>query len=433
MHVTGSRTDELSGRRTAAVARGVASALPLFAVRAEGARLWDVDGNEYVDFAGGIGTMNLGHGHPKVVAAVRAQLDAFTHTCFQVAQYEGYVALAERMNALVPGDFEKKTLLVTTGAEALENAVKIARAYTGRTGVVTFSYGYHGRTLLALTMTGKVDPYKGTFGPFAPDVHQAPYPDARRGWDAGRALAALDELFATRAPASQIAAIVIEPVLGEGGFVPAPFAFLRGLRALCDLHGIVLVADEVQTGMGRTGTMFAVEQAGIAPDLLTFAKSIAGGLPLAGVTGRAQVMDGPEPGGLGGTFAGNPLACAAALATVDVFEQEDVLGKACAQGVTLRAALDRIAHRHPARVADVRGLGAMLAIEFHDDRHPSGKSVAQRIARAAFDEGLIVLTAGPKGSALRFLAPLLASAGELARGCDALERAVERVLSPTTS
>jgi len=428
VHLTRSRTDELSGRRTAAVARGVASAYPLFVARAEGARLWDVDGREFVDFAGGIGTLNLGHRHPRVVAAIAAQLEAFTHTCFQVGQYESYVAVAERLNALVPGDFTKKTLLVTTGAEAAENAVKIARAATGRSAVITFSYGYHGRTLLALTMTGKVDPYKGTFGPFAPDVHQAPYPDARRGWDSDRALGALDELFATRVPASQVAAIVIEPVLGEGGFVPAPFAFLRGLRALCDRHGIVLVADEIQTGFGRTGTMFAIEQAGVAPDLLTFAKSIAGGVPLAGVTGRAEIVDGPLPGGLGGTFAGNPLACAAALATLDVFEEENVLERARAQGVKLRALLDAIAARYPERVADVRGLGAMLAIEFTDDRHPGGKSVAQRVANAAFDEGLVVLTAGPKASALRLLAPLLATADELSRGSEALERACARVL-----
>jgi 4-aminobutyrate aminotransferase/(S)-3-amino-2-methylpropionate transaminase len=388
-----------------------------------------VEGREFIDFAGGIGTLNLGHNHPRIVAAIRAQLEAFTHTCFQVAQYETYVTLAERLNALAPGDFPKKTLLVTTGAEATENAVKIARAATGRSAVVTFTYGYHGRTLLALSMTGKVDPYKGTFGPFAPDVHHAPYPDARRGWDCARALDALDELFATQVPAAHVAAIVIEPVLGEGGFVPAPFPFLRGLRALCDRHGIVLVADEIQTGMGRTGTMFAVEQAGIAPDLITFAKSIAGGVPLAGVVGRAEIIDGPLPGGLGGTFAGNPLACAAGLATLDVFEEENVLEKARQQGVALRAVLDAIAQRTPERVADVRGLGAMLAIEFHDDRHHSGKSVAQRVAAAAFDEGLIVLTAGPKACALRLLAPLLATADEIRRGGDLLERACTRAFN----
>ncbi len=429
MHLTRLRSAELLGRRTAAVARGVATGLPLFAARAESATLWDVDGREFVDFAAGIGTLNLGHRHPRIVAAIERQLAAFTHTCFQVAMYEDYVALAERLNALAPGDFAKKTLLLTTGAEATENAVKIARAATGRPAVVAFTYGYHGRTLLALSLTGKVDPYKQRFGPFAPDVHHAPYPDARRGWDTPRALAALDELFATRVAASQVAALIIEPVLGEGGFVPAPFGFLRDVRRVCDRHGIVLIADEIQTGFGRTGTMFAIEQAGVAPDLITFAKSIAGGVPLAGVVGRAEIMDATEPGGLGGTFAGNPLACAAALATLDVFEEEAVLERARAQGTRLRACLDGIAAAFPARVADVRGLGAMLAIEFTEAPDATGPSVAQRIATAAFDEDLIVLTAGPKACALRLLAPLLATPDEVARGCAALERAAARVLS----
>jgi 4-aminobutyrate aminotransferase/(S)-3-amino-2-methylpropionate transaminase len=429
VHLTRLRSAELLGRRTAAVARGVATGLPLFAARAEGATLWDVDGREFVDFAAGIGTLNVGHRHPRVVAAIERQLEAFTHTCFQVAMYEDYVALAERLNALAPGDFAKKTLLLTTGAEATENAVKIARAATGRPAVVAFTYGYHGRTLLALSLTGKVDPYKQRFGPFAPDVHHAPYPDARRGWDTPRALAALEELFATRVAASQVAALIIEPVLGEGGFVPAPFAFLREVRRLCDRHGIVLIADEIQTGFGRTGTMFAVEQAGVAPDLITFAKSIAAGVPLSGVVGRAEIMDATEPGGLGGTFAGNPLACAAALATLDIFEEEAVLERACALGTQLRACLDGLAAAFPARVADVRGLGAMLAIEFVEAPEATGPSVAQRIAAAAFDENLIVLTAGPKACALRLLSPLLATPDEIARGCAALERAAARVLS----
>ncbi|MDQ2857468.1 MAG: aspartate aminotransferase family protein, partial [Candidatus Eremiobacteraeota bacterium] len=299
MEATQTRTGDLIERRARAVARGVSAAHPLFVARAEGARLWDVDGREYVDFASGIGTLNLGHRHPAVVAAVRAQLDAFTHTCFQVGMYEVYVALAERLNALAPGTFAKKTLLLSTGAEATENAVKIARGATGRPAVVAFSYGYHGRTLLALTMTGKVAPYKQNFGPFAPEIYQAPYPDARRGYDTPRALAALHGVFETCVAPQQVAAFIIEPVLGEGGFVPAPFEFLRELRALADRHGIVLIADEVQTGFGRTGSMFAVEQAGVVPDLLTFAKSVAGGLPLSGVVGRADIMDAVEPGGLG--------------------------------------------------------------------------------------------------------------------------------------
>ena len=428
MEATRTRTDDLLERRGRAVARGVSSGLPLFARRAEGARLWDVDGREYVDFAGGIGTLNLGHRHPGIVAAVRDQLDAFTHTCFQVAMYESYVEVAERLNALAPGDFEKKTLLLSTGAEATENAVKIARAATGRAAVVAFSYGYHGRTLLALSMTGKVAPYKQNFGPFAPEIYQAPYPDARRGFDTDRALQALAELFETRVAADRIAAFIIEPVLGEGGFVPAPFAFLRALRGLADRHGIVLIADEIQTGFGRTGTLFAVEQAEIVPDLITFAKSVAGGLPLSGVVGRAETMDSVEAGGLGGTFAGNPLACAAALATLDAFENEDVLAAARVLGREVRARLEALRARYPSEVVDVRGLGAMLAIEFRAEPERP-QSAAQRVVRAAFDEGLIVLTAGPKASALRILVPLTATAAELATGFAALDRACERVLT----
>jgi 4-aminobutyrate aminotransferase/(S)-3-amino-2-methylpropionate transaminase len=424
----GTHTRDLLDRRSRAVARGVSAAHPLFVARAEGARLWDVDGREFVDFAGGIGVMNLGHRHPAVVDAVRAQLDAFTHTCFQVGMYEGYVALAERINALAPGDFAKKTLLLTTGAEATENAVKIARGATGRPAVVSFSYGYHGRTLLALSMTGKVAPYKQNFGPFAPEVYQAPYPDARRGYDTERALQALHELFETRVAPRHVAAFIIEPVLGEGGFVPAPFAFLRELRRLADAHGIVLIADEIQTGFGRTGTMFAIEQAGVVPDLLTFAKSVAGGLPLSGVVGRAEIVDAVEPGGLGGTYAGNPLACAAALATLDVFESEDVLGRAERLGRKLRARLDALAAAYPAHIVDVRGLGAMLGIAFAAPPDPAAKSYASRVVAAAFDEGLVALTAGPKAEVLRILVPLVASDDDLSRGFDALERACARVL-----
>jgi len=429
VQATTTRTGELIDRRNRAVARGVSSALPLFVARAKGARLWDVDGRELIDFAGGLGVMNLGHGHPEVAGAIRAQLEAFTHTCFQVAMYEGYVAVAERLNALAPGDFEKKTLLLTTGAEATENAVKIARGATGRPAVVGFSYGYHGRTLLALSMTGKVAPYKQRFGPFAPEVYQAPFPDARRGYDTDRALAALEELFETRVAAAQVAAIIIEPVLGEGGFVPAPFGFLRALRGLADRHGIVLIADEIQTGFGRTGTLFAIEQAGVVPDLITFAKSVAGGIPLAGVVGRAEIVDAVDPGGLGGTFAGNPLACAAALATLDLFEHGDVLERARTLGVTIRARLAALAAKYPQDVTDVRGLGAMLAIEFRGGADASGKSVAQRVVAAAFERGVVLLTAGPNANTVRILVPLLASDDELALGFEALESGCERVLS----
>ncbi len=428
MEATRTRTADLLDRRNLAVARGVSNAHPLFVARASGATIWDVDGRELVDFAGGIGVMNLGHGHPRVLAAVRDQLEAFTHTCFQVGMYESYIALAERLNALAPGDGPKKTLLLSSGAEATENAVKIARSATGRSAVVSFSLGYHGRTLLALTMTGKVAPYRQNFGPFAPEIYQAPYPNARRGHDTESALRALAGIFESQVAPDKIAAFIIEPVLGEGGFVPAPFAFLRALRALADEHGIVLIVDEIQTGFGRTGTLFAIEQAGVVPDLITFAKSVAGGLPLSGVVGKAEIVDAVESGGLGGTYAGNPLACVAALATLDAFEHDGVLAAANALGRTVRARLERLAASYPRDVVDVRGLGAMLAIEFADRPDASGKSLAQRISGAALDEGVVTLTAGPKASALRVLVPLLASDDELTRGLDAIDRACATVL-----
>jgi 4-aminobutyrate aminotransferase/(S)-3-amino-2-methylpropionate transaminase len=403
--------------RAASVARGVSVAHDLFVDRAEGATVWDTAGNSYLDFVGGIGVLNLGHRHPRIVAAVRDQLDRFTHTCFQVAMYEGYARLAERLGDLAPGDFAKKTLLVTTGAEAVENAVKIARAATGRAGIVTFERGYHGRTYLALAMTGKTAPYKQNFGPYPGDVYRAPYPDERRGWPAERALAALDSLFETGVAPDQVAAIVIEPVLGEGGFVPAPARFLIALRALCDRHGIVLVADEIQSGFGRTGTMFAIEQSGIAPDLITVAKSLAGGLPLAGVIGRAAIMDAPLPGGLGGTYAGNPLACAAALATLDVFAEERVLERAVRLGERIRLALDALRAAQPARIVDARGLGAMRALEFAD------AADAQRIVDAARERGLLLLKAG-SGNVIRLLPPLIISDAECERGLAILADAI---------
>jgi len=427
--VTRSRTDDLVERRERAVARGVATTHPLFVARAEGARLWDVEGREYVDFAGGIGVMNLGHRHPAVVAAIQAQLDAFTHACFQVGMYEGYVAVAERLNDVAPGASPKKTLLLTTGAEATENAVKIARTATGRPAVVSFAYGYHGRTLLELSLTNKVAPYKQNFGPFAPETYCAPFPDERRGWTTERVLQELDVLFETQVAARRIAAFIIEPVLGEGGFVPAPAAFLQQLRKLCDRHDILLIADEVQTGFGRTGTLFAIEQADVEPDLLCFAKSVAGGLPLAGVVGRAEVMDAVPPGGLGGTFAGNPLACAAALATLEAYDREDVLDRARTLGRELRRRLDALASQHD-EIVDVRGLGAMLALEFAEAPRSGDVSLAKRVVDAAFSEGLVALTAGPRANVLRILVPLVATSDDLEVGFTALARACARVLSP---
>ncbi len=360
----------LVGRRQRAVARGVASAYGVFAERAGGARLWDVEGREYVDFAAGIGTLNLGHTHPEVGRAIAEQADRFLHTCFQVVQYESYVALAERLNRLVPGDFPKKTLLLSTGAEATENAIKIARVATGRPGVVAFRWGYHGRTLLALTMTGKQAPYRQAFGPWAPDVYHAQYPYALHGWDTQRALAALHELFETEASPQRIAAFIIEPVLGEGGFVPAPPEFMRALRALADKHGILLIADEVQTGFGRTGTMFAMEHSGVAADLTTIAKSLAGGLPLSAVVGRAESWTRSNRAASAARSPAIPSR-ARRRSPPRAFESDDVSAARARSARRVRARLYALALRFAADVAEVRGLGAMVAIEFRDSRPTS--------------------------------------------------------------
>ena len=419
-------------RREAAVARGVATAHPVVAERARGARLRDVDGREYLDFTGGIGVLNVGHLHPRVVAAARDQLERLTHTCFQVAMYEPYVRLAERLNRLTPGTFEKKTLLLTTGVEAIENAVKIARAHTGRPAVVAFTHGFHGRTLMGMSLTGKTGAYKQSFGPFAPEVYHAPYPYPYRGWTTERALEALGDLFRTVVAAERVAAILIEPVLGEGGFVAASAEFLRALRRIADERGILLVADEIQSGFGRTGRMFAVEHAGIAPDLVAMAKSLAGGFPLSAVVGRAEAMDAPAPGGLGGTFAGSPMACAAALAVLDVFEEDRLLDRARAQGERLRSRLDLMAGRLP-RLGEVRGLGAMIGLEIVEDaatRQPS-PARTRRILDVAREQGLLLLRAGTHDNVVRLLAPLVATDEELDRGLEILGAALEDALGGT--
>src|SRR5579884_2491457 len=345
VQLASARAALLMNRRETHVARGVGHAHPVFIERAHGARVWDVDGREYLDFAGGIGVQNIGHTHPKVVAAVREQAERLMHTCFQVALYEPYVQLAESLNRIAPGSSRKKTLLLTTGAEATENAVKIAREYTRRPAVVAFQNGYHGRTLLALTMTGKNAPYKQHFGPFCSEIYHAPFPNEFRGWTTERALQALSDLFASEVSPDRVAAIIIEPVLGEGGFVPAPAPFLQELRRITERCGIVLICDEVQTGFGRTGKMFACEHAGIEPDLLAIAKSMGGGLPLSAVVGKAEIMDAPQPGGLGGTYAGNPLACVAALATLEIMD-EAFLSRAQAVGERIWAALRALQSRY---------------------------------------------------------------------------------------
>ena len=418
------KTSALLAARHAAVARGVATAHPVFIDRAEGARVWDVEGREYLDFAGGIGVLNVGHAHPAIVQAVRAQLERFTHTAFQVAAYESYVRLAERLNGLAPGPGPKKTLLLTTGVEAVENAIKMARAFTGRPAVVAFTHAFHGRTLLGMSLTGK-SAYKQSFGPFAPEIYRAAYPYPYRGWTTERALESLEDVFKTQIAPDRVAALVLEPVLGEGGFVAAPPEFLRALRKTADAHGIVLVADEIQCGFGRTGRMFAVEHAAMAPDLLVVAKSLAAGLPLSGVVGRADIVDAPAPGGLGGTYAGNPLSCAAALAVLDVFEKERLLERARAQGERLRTALEGLAARFPA-IGEVRGLGAMLGIEMVEDRaaRAPAPDLTRRVVEEGRARGVLLLRAGTYDNVIRFLVPLVATDAELDRGLDALAGAL---------
>jgi 4-aminobutyrate aminotransferase/(S)-3-amino-2-methylpropionate transaminase len=407
----------LFARRQAAIPRGVSQSHQIFIARGENAEIWDVEGRRFVDFAGGIAVLNTGHRHPAVIQAVKDQLDRYTHTCFQVLAYEPYVELAERLNAKAPGDFAKKTLFLTTGSEAVENAIKIARAATGRSGVICFGGGYHGRTLLTLAMTGKVAPYKSGFGPFPAEIFHATFPNALHGVTVDDSLASVEAIFKNDIEASRVAAIIIEPVQGEGGFNVAPAELLRRLRALCDAQGILLIADEIQTGAGRTGTWFAIEQSGVAPDLITLAKSMAGGFPISAVVGRAEVMDAAAPGGLGGTYAGSPIACAAALAVLDVFEKENLLQRSVDVGKRLTAGLRAMAQRH-ACIGDVRGLGAMVAIELfkNGDLKQPDADLAKRIALEAAARGLILLTCGNYGNVIRILVPLTASDALLDEG-----------------
>ncbi|ENL3454749.1 4-aminobutyrate--2-oxoglutarate transaminase [Salmonella enterica] len=409
----------LMQRRHNAVPRGVGQIHPIFAERAGNCRVWDVEGREYLDFAGGIAVLNTGHLHPGIVSAVEAQLKKLSHTCFQVLAYEPYLALCERMNQKVPGDFAKKTLLVTTGSEAVENAVKIARAATKRSGAIAFSGAYHGRTHYTLSLTGKVHPYSAGMGLMPGHVYRALYPCPLHNISDDDAIASIERIFKNDAAPEDIAAIIIEPVQGEGGFYAASPAFMQRLRALCDQHGIMLIADEVQSGAGRTGTLFAMEQMGVAADITTFAKSIAGGFPLAGVTGRADVMDAIAPGGLGGTYAGNPIACAAALAVLDIFEQENLLQKANTLGNTLRDGLMEIAETHR-EIGDVRGLGAMIAIELFENGDPGKPNAALTadIVTRAREKGLILLSCGPYYNILRILVPLTIEASQIRQGLE---------------
>ncbi|MGO4152213.1 4-aminobutyrate--2-oxoglutarate transaminase [Cupriavidus sp. YAF13] len=397
---------ELNQRRALATPRGVGVMCDFYADRAENATLWDVEGRQYTDFACGIAVLNTGHRHPRVMQAVSAQLERFTHTAYQIVPYESYVALAERINALAPIDGLKKTALFTTGAEAVENAVKIARAHTGRPGVIAFSGGFHGRTLLGMALTGKVAPYKVGFGPFPSDIYHAPFPCELHGVSTEQSIQALASLFKTDIDPQRVAAIIIEPVQGEGGFHPAPVDFMQKLRALCDKHGILLIADEVQTGFGRTGKLFAMSHYPVAPDLITMAKSLAGGMPLSAVCGRASIMDAPLPGGLGGTYAGNPLAVAAAHAVIETIEEERLCERATALGEQLKAVLQEASHTCPV-IADIRGIGSMIAVEFYDPAtgQPSAE-LAKRVQQRAMEAGLILLTCGTYGNTIRFLYPL---------------------------
>ena len=422
---------DLGADRQRYVARGVSNAHPIFAARAENARLWDVGGREYLDFVGGIGVMNVGHNHPRVVAAVQEQAGLFLHTCFQVAMYEGYVRLCRRLCERAPIAGEVKAALFSTGAEATENAIKIARGYTGRSAVISFTHSFHGRTLMGMTLTGKASYYKQNFGPFAPEVYHAAAPYGYRGVSSEQALERLHELLRTTVDPSQVAAIIIEPVMGEGGFLPMPAAFLKGLRELCTANGIVFIADEVQSGIGRTGTFFAIEQSGAEPDLIPFAKSIGGGLPLSGVLGRAEMMDAPAPGGLGGTYAGNPLACAAANAVLDIFDHDDLLARAVRLGERLKTGLDALAARFP-NIGEVRGLGAMLAIELVEDRgsRAPAPALAQKVVEAARERGLLLLKAGMYASVIRILVPLTAEDRDIEEGLSILGAALEVATAP---
>ncbi|NWG74416.1 MAG: 4-aminobutyrate--2-oxoglutarate transaminase [Rubrivivax sp.] len=399
-----SRNEQLMARKAAATPRGVGVMGTFFAERAQGAELWDVEGRRYIDFAGGIAVMNVGHGHPKVVAAVKAQLERFSHTCYQVVPYESYVALAEKLNQLTPGTHAKKTAFFSTGAEAVENAIKIARAHTKRSGVIAFGGAFHGRSLFAVSLTGKVQPYKAGFGPFPPEIYHAPFPCHCASLDETKK--AVQHLFKADIEPSRVAAIVFEPVQGEGGFNVIQPEAVKWLRDLCDEHGIVLIADEVQTGFGRTGRMFAMEHFGVVPDLMTIAKSLAAGTPLSAVTGRAEIMDAPAPGGLGGTYAGNPLAIAAAHAVIDVMAEEKLPERGARLGERLMAELDAMRADVP-QIADVRGLGGMVAVEFA--RPGSGEHDAgftKRVQAQALQRGLILLTCGVNANVVRFLFPL---------------------------
>lgn len=416
----------IDARAQQVIPRGVAFSFPVYVERAENAEIWDVEGRRYVDFGSGIAVLNTGHRHPKVIAAARAQLDRFTHTAFQVIPYESAIGLAERLAKAMPGAFPKKVAFFSTGAEAIENAVKIARAATGRPGVIAFGGAFHGRTLLALALTGKVAPYKQGFGPLPGDVFHAPFPSALHGVSVGQALDGIERLLKCDIEPQRVAAILVEPVQGEGGFYVAPPEFLRALRELCDKHRIVLIADEVQTGFGRTGRMFAMEHSGVAADLVAVAKSLSGGFPLSAVVGSAGIMDAPGPGGLGGTFAGSPVAIAAAHAVLDVLDAEDLCARSERLGSRLVEFLEQRRGSVP-QLAEVRGLGSMVAAEFcAPGTNSPDPDFAKRVQKRCLEGGLFLLTCGTSGNVIRFLYPLTIPEAHFQEGLAVLGRALER-------
>jgi 4-aminobutyrate aminotransferase/(S)-3-amino-2-methylpropionate transaminase len=433
--VPGPKSQALMKRREAAVPRGIAHGTPIFAARAEGAVLEDVDGNRFLDFAGGIGCLNAGHRAPPVVAAIREQVDAFLHTCFSVAPYEKYIAVAEKLNSITPGTFAKKTILVNSGAEAVENAIKIARFYTRRPAIICFEDAFHGRTMLTMSLTSKTHPYKAGFEPFTADVYRIPYAYCYRcsyslKYPSCDVFCAqhLEDTFKRVVAAEAVAAVIAEPVLGEGGFVTPPAEFFGVVQNICRKHEILFIADEIQTGFGRTGAMFAVERYGVTPDILISAKSIAGGLPLAAVTGRAEIMDAPGIGGLGGTFGGNPVACAAALAAIETIERENLSARAIKLGEKFEARARDWKSRFPL-VGDARGLGAMRAIELvrsAETREPA-KRETEQVIRHCYQHGLIVLSAGTYGNVVRLLVPLVVTDEQYDEGLDILEAAIAAV------
>ena len=443
LNIPGAKSRDLMARRQKFVARGVSSTMNVFAAKADGAIIEDVDGNRYIDFAGGIGAMNIGHARPEVTKAIAEQAANFTHTCFSVMMYESYVALAERIVKLAPGDFAKKAIFFNSGAEAVENAVKIARYSTGRPAIIAFDNGYHGRTLMTMTMTAKVNPYKYRFGPYATEVYRAPFPYPYRmnmsPQDASAyCIEELERMFIGEVAPDQVAALVIEPVQGEGGFMVAPPGFLKALKAICDKHGILFVADEIQSGFCRTGQMFAVEHDQVAPDIMIVAKSMGAGMPISGVVGRADIMDAPPPGTLGGTYSGNPVACAAALAVLDLYEKEDFAARSREVGRTVTERFLKLQEKYPL-VGDVRGLGGMVAMELVKDRKTKepDSHTASDILAAAHQRGLVLIKAGMYDNVLRVLVPLCVTDEQLQQGLaifeDAFTSVAEAAMATTTS